>query len=53
MNIDDEKEITINVVPAGYTVVLDGEFYGIGATIEAAYAMARNDRSVDTWKALV
>lgn len=50
--IEDETDIVTKPCPCGFTVMLDGKYYGIGASVEAAYDMARNERIIDTWRAL-
>lgn len=41
---------TARRVPAGFTVMLDHRHYGIGSNPDAAYDMARNDRTAALWK---
>lgn len=50
--MEREHIVKIKRVPAGYTVTLEGDFYGIGASVGAAYDMARNARIDATWRAL-
>ena len=45
--METETDMLVRPCPAGFTVLLDGKWYGIGSTLEAAYDMARNDRTGD------
>lgn len=43
--METETDMLVRPCPAGFTVLLDGKWYGIGSTLEAAYDMARNERT--------
>ena len=45
--METETDMLVKPCPAGFTVLLDGKWYGIGSTLDAAYDMARNDRTGD------
>ena len=50
--METETDMLIKPCPAGFTVLLDGKWYGIGSTLDAAYDMARNDRTADRFHML-
>ncbi len=51
--IEDETDIVTKPCPCGFTVMLDGKYYGIGASVDSAYAMARRARWPDKLNALI